>query len=48
MLQKEHTHCMTGEKLGRIFKKLVVAYFESAIPATTLRNCGKSQENLSG
>jgi hypothetical protein len=39
---------MTGEKLGRIFKELVVAYFESVIPATKGRNCGKSRENLSG
>jgi hypothetical protein len=30
-----HKHCTTGDKLGRIFKKLVLAYFESAIPATT-------------
>jgi hypothetical protein len=48
MLQGEHTHYMTGEKLGRIFEELVVAYFESVIPATTGRNRGKSRENLSG
>jgi len=36
---------MSGEKLGRIFKKFVVAYIESAILATTWRNFGKSQEN---
>jgi hypothetical protein len=47
MLQRENTHCMTGEKLRQIFKKLAVAYFESAILATTWRNCGKSPENLS-
>jgi hypothetical protein len=39
---------MPEEKLGRIFKKLVVAYIESAILATTWRNFGKSQENPPG
>jgi len=48
MLKGEHAHCMTGEKLGRIFKKFVVAYSENAIPANTWRNSGKSWENLSG
>jgi hypothetical protein len=37
---------MTGEKVGWIFKKLVLAYFENAIPATTWRKCAKSQESL--
>jgi len=41
MLHREHTHCMTGEKMGRIFNKLVVAYFENVIPATGVEKLWK-------